>query len=639
MANSESSTASMLKAGLLGGLGWGMAISMVHLAQGIGLIVALGTPPMTGFAAKTVPMELVLGVLAGLLFAPVTRLTKNPWAHPLVLAAAWIGLERFVAVDPSKILMWVGPTLGALLVFAIGRAIWRRMPAAVLGLSVAIPAITLVIPEAIEASKPPLPVREGAAQAPAGAPDVLFIVMDTVRAQSTSAYGYERKTTPNFDRIAQEGVLFKDANSPATWSLPAHAALFTGTFPSWNNANAETRFLDDKLPTLAETLGDAGWQTRCFSANPHISDSFGLTRGFQANDKAWATGTSARNFSFIYRLVDALHLGGAEDKGGSIVVGNIERWMKSRPADAPPQFVFVNFLEAHFPFHQLPEEFLNEFQDRPVSELREINQIAFGVQFGRQLTDEEYEIVHQPLVDMYDAGVLYTDHLVGEVLDVWEEAGLLDNTIVVVIGDHGESVGEQGAFGHVTPMNEQVLRVPFAIRYPKKIQAGSVVDQPISTVGTYATVLDLLGLNPPSVYQVGSLLPGIQGDEVGKPVLAERFEEHMLSARFGEGEANGKGPLVNPRGRFRAYRSGDYKLVQHTTDGTVLFNLSSDPMESRDIAGNDKYTTQAMVSELESWQARLGLPALDAPIDAPKSLPENLSAEELEALRALGYIE
>lgn len=639
MATSNNSLVDMLKAGLLGGLGWGVAITMVHLAQGIGLIVALGTPPMTGFAAMTVPMEVTLGVLAGLLFSPATRLPRGEWVHPLLLALAWIGMERWVAVDPSKILMWIGPTLGALVVFSIGRALWRRSKPAVAALALAIPAITLVIPEAIEASKPPLPMREGAATAPAGAPDVLFIVMDTVRAQSSSAYGYERKTTPNFDRLAAEGVRFADANSPATWSLPAHAALFTGTFPSWNNANAETRFLDDKLPTLAETLADAGWQTRCFSANPHISDSFGLTRGFQANDKAWATGTSARNFSFIYRLVDALHLGGAEDKGGSIVVGNIERWMDSRPADSPPQFVFVNFLEAHFPFHQLPDEFLFEFQDRPVSELREINQIAFGVQFGRQLTEDEFQTVHQPLVDMYDAGVLYTDHLVGEVIDIWREAGRLDNTVVIVLGDHGESVGEHGAFGHVTPMNEQVLRVPFAIRYPSRIPAGSVVDQPITTVGTYATVLDLLELDPPGVYQVGSLLPGLQGEDVGKPILAERFEEHMLSARFAEGEANGEGPLVNPRGRFRAYRSGPYKLVQHTTDGTVLFNLDKDPAESKDIAGQDKYTTQGLVDEMGEWQRKLGLPELDAPIDAPKLMPENLSAEELEALRALGYIE
>lgn len=629
----------MLKAGLMGGLGWGVAITIVHLVQGIGLIVALGVPPLTGFAARTIPMEVLLGTVAGLLLAPATRLPRGEWVHPLLLAALWIGLERYVAVDPSKLPMWIAPTVVALVVFAIGRAIWKRSPMGAVTLAAVIPAITLAVPEILEANKPPLPMREGAAQAPAGAPDVLFIVMDTVRAQSSSAYGYERPTTPNFDRLAKEGLLFKDANSPATWSLPAHAALFTGTFPSWNNANDETRFLDDRLPTIAETLADAGWQTRCFSANPHISDSFGLTRGFQANDKAWSTGTSARNFSFIYRLIDTTPLGGAEDKGGSVVVGNIERWMEDRPADGPPQFVFVNFLEAHFPFHQLPHEFLNAYQDRPLSELRDINQIAFGVQFGRQLTDEEFQIVHQPLVDMYDAGVLYTDHLVGEVIEVWRKSGRLDNTVVIVLGDHGEAVGEHGSFGHVTPVSEVVLRVPMAIRYPERIPAGSVIEPAVSTVGVYATVLDLLSLKVPGVYQVGSLMPGLQGEEVGKPVLAERFEEHMLAGRFKPGEANGSGPLVNPRSRYRTYRSGDYKLVQHLTDGKFLFNLAQDPGETQDLAAAEPQKVDALSLELREWQGTLALPDLDAPVDAPKGMPENLGEEEIEALRALGYME
>ncbi|RME24389.1 MAG: hypothetical protein D6798_11350 [Deltaproteobacteria bacterium] len=629
----------MLLQGLKGGLGWGVAITLVHLVQGIALIMVLNTPAMTGFAARTVPMELALALVLGLLTAPVTRLSRSPWVQPLVLAAIWIGLERFVAVDPSKLPMWIGPTLGAIVVYAIGRVLWARRPAVVVGLAVAIPVIALAVPEVRDAMQPEIAPRQGAKAAPPGAPDVLFIVMDTVRAQSMSAYGYERDTSPNFDRIAREGLFFADANSAATWSLPAHAALFTGTFPSWNNANSETRFLDDKLPTIAETLADHGWQTHAFSANPYISDSFGLTRGFQTNDKAWMTGTSARNFSFIYRLVDATPFGGAEDKGGAQVVDNIRDWMRHRPADGPPQFVFVNFLEAHFPFQQLPREFLTKYQDRPMSELREVNQIAFGVQFGRQLTDAEFERIHQPLVDMYDAGVAYTDHLVGEVVDIWRDAGLLDNTVVVIVGDHGESVGEHGAFGHVTPVTEEVLRVPLTIRYPAAIPAGSRIDDAVSTVGIYATILDLLDIETPGVHQVGSLLPGLQGETVGKPVLAERYEEHMLADRFPEGTANGYGPEVNPHGRFRTLRSGDFKLVQHTTDGVVVFNLAQDPGETTDISANDKYTVQALLDELAEWQRKLGLPDLDAPIDAEKKLPEDLSAEEIEALRALGYME
>ncbi|NOY27277.1 MAG: sulfatase [Oligoflexia bacterium] len=632
-------TPSFISRALRGSLGWAAAISTVHFVTGIALIVVLNMPPLTGFAAQSYAMEFVLAFVIGLVLSPLLLVPKGGLLHPLALAAAWIGLERWVAVDPSKLQMWIGPTIGALVVWTIGKAIWTRKPAVVIGLGVLVPVVGLLVPVAIDANRADLTPRPGAATAPKGAPDVLFIVMDTVRAQSSSSYGYTRKTTPNFDEMASEGVLFADANSPATWSLPAHASLFTGTFPSWNDANGETRYLDDKLPTLAETLLDAGWQTRCFSANPYISDSFGLTRGFQANDKAWMSGTSGRNFSFIYRLLDATPFGGVDDKGGATVIGNIRHWMAGRPADGPPQFVFVNFLEAHFPFQQLPTEFLTSYQDRPISELREANQIAFGVQFGRQLSPQEFEQIHQPLVDMYDGGVRYTDYLVGQTLDIWRKAGYLDNTIVVVLGDHGESMGEHGAFGHVTPVSNEITRVPFAIRYPAKIRAGSRVEQPVSTVGTMATILDLADVHAPGVSQVGTLMPGLQGEEVGKPILVERFEEHMMASRFAPGTANGHGPLVNPHGRFRTYRSGSYKLVEHSTDGNVVFDLSKDPGETTNILERDPYAADSLVAELDDWQRKLGLPDLDAPIDAVKKMPEDLSNEEIEALRALGYME
>lgn len=638
MANHTETSSDLVKRALLGVLGYAVAITLVHLGQGIGLILALGMPPLTGFAAWSIVMELLLALGLGLLLAPVYKLPRGEWLFPMGMTVAFIVMERIVAVDPSKLQMWIVPSLVAFVVFAVGRLLWRRMPAAVVGISAILPVVLLTLPilaDALREETAQVNVEQGSP--PPGAPDVLMIVMDTVRAQSSSTYGYHRDTTPVLDRLAAEGVLFKDANAPATWSLPAHAALFTGTFPSFNNANGETRYLDGRLPTLAEVLVGSGWESYAFSANPHISDSFGLTRGFQHNDKAWMTGSSGRNFSFIYRTVDALGLGGVQDKGGAQVIGNIERWMRSRPQDDRPAFVFVNFLEAHFPFRQLPAEFRNAYQSADMNTLREIDQIAFGVQFGRQLTPDEFAFVHQPLIDLYDGGVKYTDHLVGEVLRVWEEAGRLDNTVVVVLADHGEVVGEHGAFGHVTPVVEEDLRVPLVIRFPPKVQAGAVVEQPVSTVGVMSTILDLVD-GPPIPTQVKSLLPGIEGEEVGKPVLAERFEEKMLAARFAPGTANGKGPLVNPRGRYRTYRSGPYKLVQHSTDGTFLYNLVEDPGERKDLAPEDGVTAKRLTWELDAWREQLGLPELDAPIDAPRDAPPTSEAE-IEALRALGYLE
>jgi arylsulfatase A-like enzyme len=639
MATNNASLAETLRTGLQTGLGFGLSIALVHLAAGIGLLVALGQPPLTGMAIQSFVMELLLVLPFAVLLSPIRRIPQGNMLMGLALALCWIGLERWVAVDPSKLQMWIGPTVGALVVFTIGRKLWARSAALALSVAGGLVVVLLLVP----VIRYNLTIDEGAAvkkgEVKPGAPDVLFIVMDTVRAMSTSTYGYSRPTTPNLDRLAAEGVVFEDAYAPATWSLPAHAALFTGTFPSRNNAHAETRFLSDgggTLPTLAEHLALSGYETYAFSANPHISDAFGLTRGFMHNDKAWQSGTSARGFSFIFRIVDALGLSQVQDKGGAQVVDNIERWMERRE-DGQPAFVFVNFLEAHFPFHQMPDEFLYAYQQRDISELREIGQVSFGVQFGRQLTDAELAEIRQPIVDMYDGGVLYTDHLVGQVVDLWRQKGLLDNTIVVVLGDHGEVVGEHGAFGHVTPVVEEDLRVPLVMRYPEKIPAGSRVSQGVSTVGTFDTITDMLGIPSSPIIQVRSLLPGISRVEVGKPLLAERFEEEMMAARFAPGTANGKGPLVNPHGRYRVFRDGDYKLVQHTTDGTFLYNLATDPGELTDIAASQPEALADMTRKLEREVNRLGLPALDAEVVLDTSA--GMDKETCESLLALGYVE
>lgn len=637
-----------LRLGLLGGLGYGLAVGIVHLAIGTGLILSLGMPPMPWFAAKSILMEVPLVVVLGLLWCPLYLSKRGNLLHPLALTVTMVALERFVAVDPSKLQMWVAPAVVGLGFYALGAWIASKKVRVTAVLAVVLPVVFLAIPIVehklsggyeVSASDRGTP--------PPNAPDVVFIVMDTVQAQSVSAYGHDRETTPHFDAFAAEGVLFETATAPSTWSLPAHASLFTGTLPSVHNAHGETRWLDDKLPTLADTMSAAGWETRCFTANAHVSPSFGLTRGFHWSDNAWITGAGGRGFSFIYRLVDTLGAT-AKDKGGGQVVANIENWMTSRPADAPPAFVFVNFLEAHFPFHQLPQEFRYAYTDLPLSELRTVGQIAFGVQMGRQLTDEEFERIHQPIVDLYDGGVLYTDYLVSRVIDQWKQRGTYDDTVFVILADHGEMVGEHRAFGHVTSMYEEDLRVPFAIRYPPKIPAGSRVEPPISTLGTFATIMDLVDLEAPDTLDVGTLMPALKGEEAGIPVMAERFEEELLAARFKPGEANGEGPLVSPRGRYRSYRNGDLKLIQHYEDGqfsTHLFDLARDPGEMSDLAnvGMMMVTRQDLENEVEAYAMVMGLPPLDAEIEAMAAGeaggPPELSAAARAQLEALGYLE
>ena len=645
---------SLIKKGALAGLGYGMAICLVHLAMGMALIIVMGMAPLTWFSAKTLFMEPPLAVLFGVVLSPLFLIRKK--GHlipPVVMTAIWIGMERYVAVDPGKLQMWALPPLGAWVVYCLFQWIWQKKRWVVLASGAAAPVLLLLTPIIHYQLSGGYDVKavKKLRDAPKGAPDVVFVVMDTVRAHNVSAYGYERKTTPIFDEFAEEGTLFENAMAPGTWSLSAHASLFTGTLPSVHNAHGETNYLDGKLPTLAQAMAESGFETRCFTANPHISPGFGLTRGFGWTDNAWLTGAGGRGFTFIYRLVDALGFT-AEDKGGGMVVSNVENWMAQRSEDAPPAFVFVNFLEAHFPFHQLPERFRHAYTDKSLSELRAYDQIAFGAQTGRQLTEAEHALIGQPMLDLYDGGIRYTDYLLGKIIDIWRARGTLDNTIFVILGDHGEHVGEHKMHGHMLSVYQEDLAVPFMFRYPDKIAAGRRISQEVSTLGTFATLFELIGLERPESVRWGSLMPAMAPTPpatpkpFGRPVMAERYEKKLVSSRFKPGTANGEGPLLSPWGRYRVYRIGKYKYAKHFKDGKFskhLFNLKKDPKEMNDLAGQSDYESVMLQveQELENWERYLKLAPLDGKTagGAGEDGDSKLSDEAKEQLRALGYME
>jgi arylsulfatase A-like enzyme len=637
---------SMAKAGLLNGLAFVVAVASAHLAWGIGLIMLTHMPPLTGFAFQSWLIELPLGLVFGLFLCPLYLLKNGKKLHTGALVLLWIAMEYSVTIDPNAPLMWALPAVLGLVIYLLGGWLRRKHPVLPLVGGLALPALLLSIPIARSAAQGGVAQVDTSdrASAPAGAPDVVFVVLDTVRAKSVSSLGYERETTPHLDAFGAEGVIFEKAIAPGTWSLPAHASLFTGHFPSSHGTSLEHRYLGDTLPTLAEAMQTAGYQTLAFTANTHISDSFGLTRGFDWTDQAWITGAGGRGFAFIYRFVDALGFA-AEDKGGGQVASNVEKWMGRRDSGDTPAFVFVNFLEAHFPFHQLPDEFLYAYTDLEEPALRDASQIAFGAMFGRALNDAELEQIHQPILDMYDSGVKYSDHLFGRVVEAYRQAGRLDDTVFVVLADHGEITGEHGGHGHATGMYEENLHVPLVFRYPKEIEAGQRVSGPVSTVGVFASLMELAGLPAPGGVQVGSLMPALEGRVAGQPVLSEHFEEKMLLRRYGDEVVDAMDPMLSPRGRHRVLRSGQHKLVERAFRKgdepwqyqTLYYDLAADPSENSPH-GADHPEAIRLAAELDIVEAALGLPLLDGEMGTGGEVPE-LSAAAEEQLRALGYIE
>lgn len=626
---------SRLLRGLLLGAGFGLAAGTTSLWLGlIGTIVRrFGMSPTA--LLETLCVEVALGAGLGLIASPLLGLRRGVLWHVGAVAAIWAGLVKWVEVDiPMVASTQYVPVVASLVLLALGYGIGRRRIWLPVGLGLLLMAGGLAAPSAylaLTAAESP-PQVASAPPPPAGAPDVVLIVLDTVRAQNLSTYGYARPTAPTLDALAGEGALFLDATSPSTWSLPSHASLFTGAYPSRHGAHSEHRYLDQRLPTLAQVLGRSGYDTFCFTANGWISDGLGLTRGFGWQDPTAREGGAGRLFSFAHRLLERVGFA-PQDKGGGQIVAHFGDWVRERPAGSRPVFVFLNFIEAHFPYHQLPDEYRDRFTDRSAAELRAISMALMGRQFGGELADPQAAL--EPALDMYDGGVLYSDHLLELVVAALRERGTLDRTLLIVLGDHGELLGERGDyFGHGPGLYQQVVHVPLLVRYPPAVPAGVRVETPVSTLGVYATILDVIGLELPPTLQVGSLLPVIEGGEGGGPILAEL---HDSSAMAGGVSGDFNDPMMDARARHRLYREGRWKLVESSNGRVFLYDVVADPGETRNLAGAQPAELARMRAALEEVKARLGLPALDAELDLSAS-PE-LDPATRERLRQLGYTE
>ena len=627
---SEKSLREVLSRGALAGASFGLASSTVEVfLLTVGKIrVGVGVP--TASMATSIALETALGLALGVLASPLLRVRRGELAHLGAVLLAWAGLGVLAGIPDlalHRALLIIPWAVAPLLVVA-GRRLARKkrwLPPLVAGVGL---AGTLIAPSLASLDSSELRADRPAARS--GAPDVVLVVLDTVRADHVSAYGYGRPTTPVFDSLAREGALFLDATAPATWSLPSHASLFSGQFPSSHGAHGEHRFLEPDVPTLAERLAAAGYETRCFTSNPWITDSLGLTRGFAWTDGAFHEGHMGRTQLHGFRLLDRLGLGPA-DKGGARVADNFEHWAASARDGGAPTFAFVNLVEAHFFYHQVPERFLARFTSGDRGELRALSLRLLEAQFGGEPPDPTTSA--GPATDMYDAGVAYADHLLGRVVGALRERGTLDRTVLVVLSDHGELLGEHGGWGHGNSVLEPEVRVPLLVRFPARVRSGMRVREPVSTVGVAATIADLSGIGAPGGMQVGSLVASPDVTLAG-PVIAERYAGDTATARAESLER--ASALMRSDVRLRAYRSGQWKLVQGSDGSIHLFDVAEDPGELHDRSAQDPATVRRLRTELATWRAALGIPSLGGePSDAT---PAPLDPETRNRLRALGYV-
>ena len=304
-------------------------------------------------------------------------------------------------------------------------------------------------------------------------PNVLLIVLDTVRADRLSLYGYRRPTSPTLDRLAQRGIRFEEARATAPWTLPSHASLFTGRWPHELDANWNTR-LGTKFPTLAEYLGSRGYATAGFVANvQYCSSEFGLDRGFtHYEDYAFQPLTPLRMcYLGNMGLKAAFHLGQRLSAGLDAVpllpgknspvwrtlnsdarvdADAINRefldWLSRRREPARPFFAFLNYFDAHSPYLLPPG---NPYRfGRPPKTDADVNVLVEWFYLDKLRLLPSYVNLAR---DCYDSCLAYLDEKLGELFDELKRRGVLERTLVIVTADHGEGLGEHNLFYHGDP--------------------------------------------------------------------------------------------------------------------------------------------------------------------------------------------
>src|SRR5262245_41125774 len=265
----------------------------------------------------------------------------------------------------------------------------------------------------------------------AARPNILLIVIDTARGDRFPWAGYDRPTAPHLAELAREGTVYTQAWSPAPWTVPAHASLFTGRYPSLHRTDCGSLRLPDSEVTLAEILRDAGYRTVGYTANPWLGKTYNFQQGFDTWGETWREVTDA-----------------GEDTGATLNNERIERylrWYAATPdARRRPFFLFVNYFEPHLPYH--PPEPERARLLRPGDDPARVARLArlghpdeMRFILGRSdLTPRDLATLN----DLYDGEIAYVDRRIGEVVDLLRSLGLLDGTVVAVVGDHGENIGD-----------------------------------------------------------------------------------------------------------------------------------------------------------------------------------------------------
>ena len=545
--------------------------------------------------------DVVLFVLLGFLAAGICRVSRGLVSGKFVLFLLivtvvfdWLAIAFDRVMDPPYIAI-----LSAGISAALARKCWKErervLRTARRLFSVLVPIVVLLILAIhILNRKETESAALGQPAAPQGASNVLIIVMDTVRADHLSALGYNRSTTPNLDRLASRGVLFENAISTSSWTLPAHASILTGRYPFEHGA--EEKIYDGRYPTLPEAFRMRGYRTGAFSANTYyFAHTNGFGRGFQYFDGVFTNLADAlmrtlygRNLMMVYEAATHSDLPGR--KRADLVNARFLDWV--REDSSRPYFAVLNYFDAHDPYLP-PSPFRGWFAGRP-----DVGGVLNG--WGeRESLDRPSDIRSEQ--DAYDGGIAYEDDCIGRLLQALGERGPAEDTLVAVVSDHGEFFGEHGLFLHKNALFLEGIRVPLLLAWPGHLPPGVRVASPVSIASLPATLMALLPGQDRMKFPGPSLEPLWNGSEVtdGEPLI---LSELVAKAS----PPNGNGDVL----RTESLVSSHWHFIYTRGKAPQLFEWQMDPREQHNLAETKqgRQVVEGMMQCLQDQFSRIRQP-------------------------------
>lgn len=437
-------------------------------------------------------------------------------------------------------------------------------------------------------------------------PNVALILIDTLRADHLGSYGFPSPISPHLDAFASESISFDGCIAPAPWTKPSVASLFTSVPPEIHGVihvqwppDPRTIVESDVLPadavTLAEMFKNAGYHTGAFISNDWLKDPFGYSQGFDTFR------FDQRSFHEPRRIVDL-----------------VDNWISSQTVSAP-YFLYIHLMNAHGPY---------EFDEKDFQEMK----IQLGAARDGSMTKGELSHLYEYSLSTwhghpemassllnwraaYAAAVKRADQIVGDLLGKFRDRGAMENTLFIIVSDHGEGLMDHGVLEHGDSFNIEALRVPLMIRLPGGKNGGRRVSGAMSLMDIVPTLADLCGLSGPrNTWSGRSFQAALSGGRLRSRMIFSSASEHLPQQE--------------------SVIDGRYHLIFDLQSRRVhLFDLEADPKEMRDISREERAVTRRMLAALEKRSDAL---ASAPPLTKRRQV---MTREQKEALKSLGYLQ